>query len=63
MAMGKGKSDMAQDKAMVKKAVGKHEKRLHPGKSLTKLKQGGPTSEDRMRMGRNMSRAASQKTG
>ena len=28
-----------------------------------KLKKGGPTSEDRMRMGRNMSRANNQKTG
>lgn len=63
MAKENSKSDMAQDKAMIKSAVGKHEKRLHPGKSLTKLKKGGPTSEDRMRLGRNMSRAASQKTG
>lgn len=27
------------------------------------FKKGGPTSEDRMRMGRNLSRAANQKTG
>lgn len=27
------------------------------------FKKGGPTSEDRMRLGRNMSRAANQKTG
>jgi gluconate kinase len=60
MAKEKGKSDMAQDKAMVKKAVGKHEKRLHPGKSLTKLKAGGPTTDDRARDGRNMSRAKNQ---
>lgn len=60
MAKENSKSDMAQDKAMVKKAVGKHEKRMHPGKSLTKLKQGGPTSEDRMRLGKNLSRAANQ---
>ena len=26
-------------------------------------KKGGPTSEDRMRLGRNLSRAANQKTG
>jgi hypothetical protein len=63
MAMGKDKSDLAQDKAMVNTAVGKHEKRLHPGKSLTKLKKGGPTGKDRMTMGRGMSRAANQKTG
>jgi hypothetical protein len=60
MAKENSKSDMAQDKAMVKKAVGKHEKRMHPGKSLTKLKQGGPTSEDRRRLGKNLSRAANQ---
>jgi hypothetical protein len=58
--MKNGKADMAQDKAMVKKAVGKHEKNMHPGKPLTKLKKGGPTSEDRMRAGRNMSRANNQ---
>jgi hypothetical protein len=58
--MKNGKADMAQDKAMVKKAVGKHEKNMHPGKSPTKLKKGGPTSEDRMRTGRNMSRANNQ---
>jgi len=27
------------------------------------MKKGGPTSEDRMRVGRNLSRAANQKTG
>jgi len=65
MAMEKGKSDMAQDKSMIKKAVGQHETARHKGspKTALKLKKGGPTSEDRMRLGRNMSRAASQKTG
>ena len=37
------KSDMKQDKAMVKKAVGKHEKAMHPGKPMTKLAKGGVT--------------------
>jgi gluconate kinase len=60
MAKEKGKSDTAQDKAMVKKAVGKHEKRLHPGKSLTKLKAGGPTTDDYKNLGRNMARAKNQ---
>ena len=41
-------------------AVHKHEKRLHQGMTPTKLKKGGPTSEDRMRQGRNMSRATNQ---
>ena len=27
------------------------------------FKKGGPTTDDRMRMGRNLSRAANQKTG
>jgi hypothetical protein len=43
-------------------AVKKHEQRMHPGKTPT-FKKGGPTSEDRMKMGRNMSRIANQKTG
>ena len=42
-----------------KKMVKGHESRMHAkGK-----KKGGPTSEDRMRVGRNLSRAANQKTG
>lgn len=43
-------------------AVKTHERRLHPGKTPS-FKKGGPTSEDRMKMGRNMSRAMNQKTG
>ena len=58
------KADMAQDKKMAKKAVGMHEKQLHGGKKsdLAKLKKGGPTSLDRKNMGRNLSRAANQKS-
>ena len=54
------KADLKQDKKMVAGAVHKHEKKLHPGKPMTKLKKGGPTSEDRMRLGKNMSRAKNQ---
>ena len=38
-----GKTDIAQDKKMAKKAVGMHEKQLHGGKKsdLAKLKSGG----------------------
>jgi len=54
------KKDLAQDKKMIKAAVGKHEKNMHPGKKPTKLKAGGPTTDDRMRLGRNLSRAANQ---
>jgi hypothetical protein len=37
------KSDMKQDKAMVKKAVGMHDKQMHGGKKtdMDKLKKGG----------------------
>ncbi len=52
------------------KDVHKHEKAMHPDKPLTKLakggkayKKGGPTTDDRMKMGRNMSRAMNQKSG
>ena len=40
---GAMKSDMKQDKAMVKKAVGMHDKQMHGGKStdMGKLKKGG----------------------
>ena len=30
-----GKTDLAQDKAMVKTAVHKHEKAMHPGKPIS----------------------------
>lgn len=38
---GAVKSDEAEDKAMIKKAVHKHEKHDHKGEPLTKLKNGG----------------------
>jgi hypothetical protein len=36
--------DMKQDKAMMQKAVNKHESRLHKGASMTKLAGGGSAS-------------------
>lgn len=36
-----GKADIKQDKAMIKTAVHKHEKSMHKGEPLTKLKKGG----------------------
>jgi hypothetical protein len=33
--------DIAKDKPMVKKMIHKHEKAMHPGKPLTKMKKGG----------------------
>ena len=48
---GDVKMDMAQDKKMVKKAVGMHEKQLHGGKKsdMTKLKSGGMTCGSKMK--------------
>lgn len=45
-----------------KAAVKKHEKRMHPGKTPT-FKAGGPTSLDRKKYGRNMSRVINQRGG
>jgi hypothetical protein len=38
---GSAKKDMAQDKATAGKAVHKHERKMHPGKPLTKMQMGG----------------------
>ena len=43
-------------------AVKAHEAKRHKGEPKT-FKKGGPTSEDRMRLGKNLSRVANQKTG
>lgn len=42
-----GAADMAQDKAMIKAAVQKHERSKHPGEPLTKLAKGGKASRMR----------------
>lgn len=57
--------DIKADKKMVKKAVGMHDKQLHGGKKtdLKSLKKGGPTSMDRKKFGKNLSRAMNQKSG
>lgn len=49
---------------MVKKAIGMHDKQLHGGKKteLKSLKKGGPTSMDRKKFGKNLSRAMNQKS-
>jgi hypothetical protein len=56
--------DIMQDKPVMqkiaKKAVKGHEKRMHGAKKMAK---GGVTSEAMKSMGRNMARAANQKTG
>ena len=57
------KQDLKQDKKMMAGAIHKHEKKMHPGKPLTKLKAGGPTSLDRKKFGRNLARAKNQSGG
>ena len=55
------KADLKQDKKMIAGAVHKHEKKLHPGKPMTKLKKGGVTGEMMKSMGRNMARVANHR--
>ena len=57
------KADLKQDKKMVAGAVHKHEKKMHPGKPMTKLRKGGVTSLSMKKVGRNMARAMNQKSG
>ena len=47
---------MEDAKKVAKAEVKKHEKRMH------KMKAGGPTSMDMKRMGRNLARAANQRS-
>lgn len=60
--MESGKADKAQDKKMIKSAVGKHEKNMHPGKTPTKLRAGGKTNSDMLKMGRGLAKIANQKS-
>lgn len=56
--------DVAKDKKMIKKAVAQHDAQLHGGKKTKlSLKKGGPTSEDRMKYGKNISRVMNQRSG
>ena len=61
--MESGKADMAQDKALIKKAFKQHDKQEHKGGKGTslKLKKGGPTGEMMKSMGRNMARVTNQR--
>jgi len=56
------KAEMAADKKMIKSAMAKHEKAKHPGQSLTKLRAGGKTNADMLKMGRNLAKIANQKS-
>ena len=55
------KADLKQDKKMIASAVHKHEKKMHPGKPVTKLRAGGKTNSDMLKMGRNLAKIANQK--
>jgi len=57
------KKDLKQDKKMIAGAVHKHEKKLHPGKPMTKLAKGGVTTDQMKSVGRNMARANNQRSG
>ena len=61
---GEMKSDIAQDKKLIKKAIAMHDKQEHPGKktNLSKLKKGGVTSMDMKKYGRNLARAMNQRS-
>ena len=56
------KKDLKQDKKMVAGAVHKHEKKLHPGTPMTKLKAGGKTNSDMLKYGRNMAKIMNQRS-
>jgi hypothetical protein len=45
-----------------KKAVRKHEANMHPGAKLTKLRAGGKTNSDMLKMGRGLAKVANQKS-
>ncbi len=51
-----------KDKKMIKSAVGKHEKNMHPGKTPTKLRAGGKTNSDMLKYGRNMAKVMNQRS-
>ena len=59
------KKDLAQDKALIKKAFKQHDAQEHKGGKGTSLKlaKGGVTSMAMKTMSRNMARAMNQKRG
>lgn len=52
--------DAKQVKKIADKEVKAHEKRMHKGKKMAK---GGVTTDQMKSMGRNLARAANQRTG
>ena len=62
MAEKHDKADLAADKKLIKKAIGQHDAQLHGGKKTTlKLRAGGKTNSDMLKMGRNLAKVANQK--
>jgi hypothetical protein len=63
--MESGKADMAQDKAMIKKAFKQHDAQEHKGGKGTKiaLRKGGVSGKAMKAVGRNMARANNQRGG
>ena len=61
--MESDKADMAQDKALIKKAFKQHDSQEHKGGKGTnlKLKGGGSIGAKMKSMGRNLARAANQR--
>jgi hypothetical protein len=53
--------DKKEVKAIADTEVRAHEKKMHPG--AKKMKAGGPTTDDRMKYGKNLSRAMNQRSG
>ena len=58
------KKDLAQDKALIKKAFKQHDAQEHKGGKGTtlKLKKGGVTSLNMKKYGRNLARAMNQRS-
>ena len=54
------KADLKQDKKMIAGAVHKHEKKMHPGKPMTKLAKGGKTNDMMKQYGRGMAKVMNQ---
>jgi len=58
------KMDKGQDKAMIKKAFKQHDAQEHKGGkgTMLKLRAGGKTNSDMLKMGRGMAKIANQKS-
>jgi len=54
------KADLKQDKKMIAGAVHKHEKKMHPGKPMTKFAKGGKTNMQMRTLGRGLAKVANQ---